>query len=348
MSKKIAVLGTGATGSVIGGLLTAAGHDVTMIDQWAAHVDAMQSQGFQMAIQEEEFTVPVHALHLHQVCQLDHQFHIVFLACKSYDTLWMGQLVLPYLKSDGVLVSAQNSLNDGWIAPLVGPTRAIGCVLTMSSEVFQPGRVKRNTALDRTTFTLGELTGRRTPRLAELQEILSAAGKTETTTNLWGARWSKLVFNSTVAPVCALAGIGPAQLTGGDERVRCCLALGREALLVGQAQGYTMEPIFGLSMEEAIASPQSMIDNLVKASQAEGREARSFFHQEILKGRRTEVDYINGLVAAKGRENGVPTPMNQAAVTLVKALERGELEPNPTNIHPLESEGSVSSHRNLG
>ena len=334
--KKIAVLGTGGTGSVIGGMLTVAGHDVVLIDQWGAHVEAMQARGLFMSIAGEEFTAPVRALHLYEVCTLEHKFDIVFLACKSYDTLWLTQLILPYLKDDGILVSSQNSLNDEWIAPLVGPTRAIGCVLTMSSEVFEPGQLKRNTAMDRTTFVLGELHGRITPRLQELQQILSAAGKTELTANLWGTRWAKLVFNCIVAPVCALAGVGPAHLTAAPERVRVCLELGREALLVGQAQGYQMEPVFGLSMEDAARSPEALVDNLVKASQAEGREARSFFHQDILKGRRTEVDYINGLVARKGRESGVATPMNDAAVAMMKRLERGEMGPAPENIGALE------------
>ena len=227
-TRKIAVVGTGGTGSVIGGMLTVAGHDVVMIDQWGAHVDAMKANGLHMSIAGEEFTSPVRALHLYEVCTLEDSFDVVFLACKSYDTLWLTQLILPYLKDDGVLVSTQNSLNDEWIAPVVGPTRDIGCVLTMSSEVFEPGHLKRNTAMDRTTFVLGELHGRITPRLQELQSILGAAGKTELTTNLWGTRWSKLVFNSIVAPVCALAGVGPAHLTDAPERIRVCLELGRE------------------------------------------------------------------------------------------------------------------------
>ena len=99
-----------------------------------------------------------------------------------------------------------------------------------------------------------------------------------------------------------------------------------------KAQGYSMEPVFGLSMEEAIVSPESLVDNLVRASQAEGAEARSFFHQDILKGRRTEVDFINGLVSRKGREAGVPTPMNDGAVELMHELERGDLSPDPVNI----------------
>ena len=90
-TKKIAVVGTGGTGSVIGGMLTVAGHDVVMIDQWGAHVDAMKANGLHMSIAGEEFTSPVRALHLYEVCTLEDSFDIVFLACKSYDTLWLTQ-----------------------------------------------------------------------------------------------------------------------------------------------------------------------------------------------------------------------------------------------------------------
>ena len=131
--------------------------------------------------------------------------------------------------------------------------------------------------------------------------------------------------------------LGPAHLADAPERVRVCLELGRESLLVGQAQGYSMEPVFGLSMEEAIASPESLVENIVKVSRFEGRGARSFFHQDVLKGRPTEVDFINGLVCRKGIESGVPTPANDAAVEFVKRLERGELSPDPVNVVRLES-----------
>jgi 2-dehydropantoate 2-reductase len=292
----------------------------------------MKDVGLHMATREEEFTVRVHALHLHEACLIPHQFDIVFLACKSYDSMWMTQLIEPYLKSDGILVSSQNSINDEWVAPIVGQTREIGCVVTMSSEVFEPGHLKRNTAMEHTTFTLGESHGRITPRLLELQAILNDAGKTEVTGNLWGKRWSKLTFNSITAAVCAISSAGPAIVMDDPRRVRCCLALGAETLKVGQALGYNMEPVFGLSMEEAIESPDKLVASFTNSARTEGLEARSFFQQDVLKGRKTEVDYINGLVARKGQEAGVPTPMNEEAVKIVKKLETGELVPDPENI----------------
>jgi 2-dehydropantoate 2-reductase len=186
--------------------------------------------------------------------------------------------------------------------------------------------------MEHTTFTIGEAHGRITPRLLELQEILNDAGKTEVTGNLWGKRWSKLTFNSITAAVCAISGAGPAIVMDDPRRVRCCLALGAETLKVGQALGYNMEPVFGLSMEEAIESPDKLVASFTDSARTEGLEARSFFQQDVLKGRKTEVDYINGLVARKGQEAGVPTPMNEEAVKIVKKLETGELVPDPENI----------------
>ncbi|MDA0769013.1 MAG: hypothetical protein O2821_02175 [Chloroflexi bacterium] len=163
-------MGTGGTGSTIGGLLTKAGHDVTIIDQWPDHVNTMKNVGLHMSTREEDFTVRVHALHLHEVCNITEQFDIVFLACKSYDSLWMTQLIEPYLKSDGVLISAQNSINDEWVAPIVGQTREIGCVITMSSEVFEPGHLKRNTAMQPKIMLFDEPTSALDPEM--IKEVL--------------------------------------------------------------------------------------------------------------------------------------------------------------------------------
>ena len=86
MGKKIAVVGTGGTGSTISGLLTKAGHDVTMIDKWPDHVTSMVASGLHIATQEEDFRVPVHAIHLHEVSDLRESFDIVFFPSDHFDT----------------------------------------------------------------------------------------------------------------------------------------------------------------------------------------------------------------------------------------------------------------------
>jgi len=115
VGKKIAVLGTGAIGSSVGSDLTRAGEDVWLIDQWPAHVEAMKSKGLHIQMVDGDLHVQVRALHLCEVCSLKHKFDVVFLTCKSPDSIWLTQFIKPYLASDGVLVSLQNSLNDEWL-----------------------------------------------------------------------------------------------------------------------------------------------------------------------------------------------------------------------------------------
>src|ERR1700709_2746829 len=122
MSLKIAVLAPGGIGASVGGLLTRAGHDVTLIDQWVAHVEAMKANGLKMTIgtrqePEGEFIVPVNAVHLYEVAPMRPEFDIVFLTAKSYDTVWLVEFIKPFLKPEGILVCMQNSINEEWIGP---------------------------------------------------------------------------------------------------------------------------------------------------------------------------------------------------------------------------------------
>ncbi len=336
MDKKIAVLGAGAIGGSAGADLTRAGHDVVLIDQWPAHVEAMKASGLRVIMPDEELHAPVRAYHLCDVCCLYQQFDIVFLAAKSYDSCWMAEFIKPYLKPDGVLVSVQNGLNDEWIAPIVGMTRDIGCVVELSAEVFTPGTVQRNTAHARTWFGLGELHGRITPRLRELENIMSCVGKVSVTTNIWGAKWTKLINSSMVLGPLGVLGLKPWDATE-PAVLDLCLTLGRETTAVGTALGYTIEPIFGSSPEEFTGSTEEILEkNLRKIMNVVGQKGRGVVIQDQLKGRYSEVDYLNGLVVRKGKEAKVPTPANEAVTQIARRIDRGELKPGRSNLELVE------------
>ncbi|MFC2025202.1 ketopantoate reductase family protein [Chloroflexota bacterium] len=340
MDKKIAVLGTGALGSPIGGLLTGAGHDVVLIDQWAAHVEAMKAHGLRITIgprnsPEAEYVVPVCAYHLCEVCTLHQQFDIVFLACKSYDTRWMAQFIEPYLKPDGVLVSVQNSLNDEWIVPIIGDDRDIGCVLTGGGEMLGPGHVWRDRSMEHPYYALGELHGKVTPRLEEVVRILSDAGKTRITTNIWGAKWSKLAANSMSSALSALTDKRSWELIDAPNFLPTCVRLGKEAVQVGITLEYNMETVSGLTAEDMLNSPEEAAVSRIRASSRGASEgAITMVQYDIRNGRPTEVGgYLNGLVVRKGVEAGVPTPVNEAVTALVLRMERGELRPDVSNLN---------------
>jgi 2-dehydropantoate 2-reductase len=159
MGKAMAVLGAGAIGSSTAADLTRAGLDVTIIDQWPAHVEAMKAGGLHVRRKDGDFAVPVRAFHLCDLASINHDFDMVFLAAKSNDTRWLTELIKPYLAEDGVLVGLQNGMNDDAIASIVGRGRTVGCVVELQAELFTPGQIQRNTTHEGTWFTVGELDG---------------------------------------------------------------------------------------------------------------------------------------------------------------------------------------------
>lgn len=341
MSRKIAVLGAGAIGSSVGADLTLAGHDVVLIDQWPAHVEAMRARGLRVMMGDGELHTPVQAYHLCDVSSLDTQFDVVLLAAKSYDTRWMAELIKPYLKSDGFVVGMQNGMNDETLVSVVGYGRTVGCVLELSAEVFTPGLVQRNTTHQSTWLGFGELHGRVTPRLKELESMMRCVAKVSITTNIWGAKWAKLVNSSMILSVFGMLGLQSWQATDIPEVFKLSIQVGRETMAVGAALGITMEPIFGFSAEELRGSTDEVVEKLLRAVLGHlgpsARNARGVVLQDYAKGRYTEVDYLTGIVVRKGKEANVPTPANEAVQHVNRQIRLGVLKPERSNLARVEN-----------
>ena len=337
MFERIAVMGVGAIGGIIGGYLTRAGHDVTLIDQWGANVEKIKRDGLHVTAQDEDFTVPANIVHLGEACNITEPFDAIFLAMKSYDTIWATHFILPLLKPTGVVISAQNGINDDRIAPIVGFSRTIGCVITLGAGMYDPGNPIRTSVTSRLAFYLGELSGVKTARIQALADLMSDIGPTKITTNLWGERWAKLAVNSMANPICALTG-----LTSGESRstpgvVDITVKIGAEVVRVGTALGVSIEPINGVPAELYVRADEDAeaLEELKSSLAETARElgaGRPSMLQDVIKGRRTEIDYLDGYVAARGREVGVPTPACDAITELIKKVERGELKSETGNI----------------
>jgi 2-dehydropantoate 2-reductase len=337
--EKLAVLGAGAIGSVIGAYLTRAGRNVTLIDPWPAHVEAMRRDGLKVTAQDEAFTVKVSAVHLADVCALRERFDAVFLAVKSYDSVWAAAFIEPYLTPMGVLLSAQNGINEDRVAPIIGYPRTLGCVVTIGAGLYEPGHVTRTSAPGRAAFTLGELNGMLTPRLNELVKLLAPAGPTSTTTNLWGERWAKLIVNCMANALAGITGMNNIEMRESPEVFAITVKIASEALTVAQMLGVHVEPVGGIAAQVYLDAGRGVgLDALRTAWVERGKSVgagRPSLLQDILKGRRTEVDHLNGYVVRKGREIGVPTPMNEAIVEVTRRLESRELPQGRANLHLL-------------
>ncbi|HYB42676.1 MAG TPA: 2-dehydropantoate 2-reductase, partial [Candidatus Methylomirabilis sp.] len=288
------IIGAGAIGCVVGGLLTRAGRDVTLIDQWPEHVDAMKARGLRLSGTCGEHLIPVKALHLHEVQGLAELFDAVFIAVKSYDTEWAAQLALANLRSpDGVLVDFQNGINDERLAAVAGRERSLGCVITIGAGMYEPGHAVRtdNAAVG---FKVGEHDGADSPRARELARMLCDVAPAVVTTNLWGERWSKLTVNCMANPLAGLSGLGSAEVRSEPVPRRIAIHLAAEAIAVGRASGFEVEPIYGIDPQRFVDAAQgrgfAQVEEDIAKSARHLSGGRPSLLQDVMKGRRTEID----------------------------------------------------------
>jgi 2-dehydropantoate 2-reductase len=332
MNKKIAVLGTGANGSCVAADLAGAGLDVVLIDQWPAHVEAMRAEGLRIKLPEEERHIRVNAYHLCDLATLSEDFDVVFLVLKAYDTRWACEFIKPHLKDDGLLVGLQNAMTAGTIAEIVGPSRTLGCIVELSSEMFTPGLVQRNTDNEKTWFGVGSMDASTVGRENEIVEILAHVGRVSVSTDVLAGKWMKLVVNSMSMAPFAMLGLKLSEALDLPGVRELAVRVGSEALELGQHLGHRIEPIFGLKAEDLEGSNRLLENFLEKLNRDLGPNMRDCVAQDYVKGRYTEVDMINGLVVEESKRRGIPAPANAAMVEIARRIHSGALKPDPANL----------------
>jgi 2-dehydropantoate 2-reductase len=318
-----------------------------LIDPWPEHIDRINRNGLQLSNPVGTHTVKVPAIHLHEAQRLSkNPVDIAIIATKSYDTEWAAAMMKQYLKPDGFIVSMQNSINEERIAGIVGYGKTVGCVVSgISVDACEAGHIMRTRnpgGKAHNVFRVGEVHGRVTQRVKELAEMLSVVDGAKVTTNLWGERWTKLVVNCMHNGVSAATGLNSRMVAEQESPRRLSIRLACETIRVGKALGYDIETIRGMTVEKLLAACEgetgalkeieTILIESVKHRTETGRPSTA---QDILKGRRTEIDFLNGLVVQKGKAVGLATPLNEAITALVRRVENGELKPEPDTISGL-------------
>ena len=343
MTDRIAFVGVGAVGGSVAADLIESGVELQVFDQWPEHVEKMRSDGLSVTMPGHAVQVDVDAHHLCDLASIKPTFDIVFTAVDAYDARWVARLVEPYLAPDGVLVGIQNSMTIHDHEAAVGRARTVGCVVELSAEMFEPGVIKRNTDRVGTWIGLGELDGSVTPRVERLADLLSVAATTAVTSNIVGAKWTKLVANCMMMGPYLLFGLKEQEASRLPGMAAVSARLGAEAAAVGEALGYTLEPIFGLTADDFAGAdtPEAREAVLARALNTllhdVGSEALNTMIQDQLRGRRTEYQNINGLVASEGERLGIPTPASDAVTELSRQIEAGTREMTPDNLEVLQA-----------
>jgi 2-dehydropantoate 2-reductase len=347
MGNRIAIVGAGAVGGYAGAHMAQAGEDVTFIDMWPENVEAMRSKGLRITHLRDvpEFTVPVKAIHLTELQNTVKQkpFDIAFVCVKSYDTAWATMMIQQYLSPGGFVVSLQNCMNEETIAGIVGWGRVLGSIASsITVELVEPGYVRRASGKGgkaHTVYRVGEVHGRITERAKEIGRLTALSDSTHVTSNLWGERWSKLVTNGMANGLSACTGLVSKDILLNDTLRRFGARLGAEGVRVGQALGYELEEIHHMDPEIIAgagegnaAATKAYDDHRIAEANKGGGAHRPSMGQDMVKGRRTEIEFINGFIVDKAAPLGLATPANAALTEIVKRVERGEIAPDPKHI----------------
>ena len=259
--KRIGVFGAGAIGGVVGGLLSRAGHDVTLIDSWYEHIERIRSNGLIVINQESEYKCKPKAIHINNLQGIKEKFDIGIIAVKSYDTEWATHALKNYVKKDGFFVDFQNGINDLKISEIVGEEKTLGCIITISAVASKPGFAWRTDDRKDVCFKVGEVSGGVTERLKNFVSIMQCVGFSDYTEDLLGERWSKLMVNCMANPLAGLTGWGTSKVRSETITQNIAIQIASEVVKVAKSEGHKMGMIMGMD-------PDDFVDFLLYTSDA--------------------------------------------------------------------------------
>ena len=314
----------------------AAGLDVTLIDQWPEHVEAIRKNGITVNLPKRKFNVKVPTLHLCQVAEIKQPFDIVFLVVKAYDTKWACELIKSVLAKDGFIVGLQNGMTHEDIATIVGRERTIGAVIEIASNMWVPGETNRQNDVDESWFALGALELSQQPRVQEVAKLLRNSGRVEVMDDIRSAKWMKLVVNAAELIPSAIVNLplnDAARFPGMLEVMRLA---GYEAMQAALEDGAKIIPIIGMppvTTNHPERYVDQIFDEVLKTFSKSDTLVTSL--QDWRKGRRAEVQEVNGWVVDILKSHGRTALMNQRVVEIALEIEAGKREASPENAKDL-------------
>jgi 2-dehydropantoate 2-reductase len=302
---KICMLGSGALGSALGGVLTEGGNDVWLIDAWAEHVDAMNRQGLTLRDGGVDRTVKVKA---RAAADAIGPADLIVVLVKSYHTREAIEKAGAIIGPDTAVMSLQNGLgHEEILVDVVGKGRVLAGKTYAGGVLLGPGHVIAGTRGKHTH--IGELDGRITERSKTIADTFTRAGlPTEVSTNIMGTMWDKLLINVATGALSGITRLPYGDLYSVPELRDCALAAVAEGIAVAKTLGVQL-------------TSDRPEDAWSLAAEGLPKEFKTSMLQSIEKGAPTEIDFINGSVVRWGERAKVPTPVNRALVACVKGIE---------------------------
>ena len=338
-----AIYGAGSIGTILGAYLTKGGLNVDLISRNAGHISNLKANGAHIT-GTVEMKVPVMALLPGEITK---KYSLIFLVTKTTDNNNTIKDCAALLTPDGVICTLQNGLPEMAVAEVIGEDRTYGCAIAWGTTMKGNGVCELTSEPDSLSFSLGSFSRNPdTHRLEIIKDILSLMGKVEIEQNFIGARWSKLLINSSFSGISAVLGCTFGDAAKNRESRRCIQQIIKECIDVSRKAGIKMEPVQGkdicklLDYNTGIKRYLSFM--IIPLAIRKHRLLKASMLQDLEKGRLCEVDGINGVICSYGEKYNHPTPFNDMVVKVIHEIEEGRAKPGFENLVRFRKPDKVS------
>lgn len=333
---KIAILGSGSLGIIIGGLITKSrNYDVDLIDINKENVAALNNDGAKIK-GYLDLSIPVTAK---QPKNLNDKYDLILLLTKQTYTHDSLHSILPFMHKNSLVCTLQNGVPEDHVASIVGEHNTVSGAVGFGATWLGPGTSELTTikkSLEKHAFTIGEIDGRITSRIKKVQEVLSAVGECEISPNIKGVKWSKLLMNATFSGVSTALGCTFGDVLNNSIAMNAVANIADETIKVAHAHHIKLAEIDGINFEylelDNIDDINEKLDFYYEVWEPH-KNLKASMLQDLEKGVKTEIEYINGFVSKMGREVGILTPYNNLVSRFVNESESRKTVPNfDTNV----------------
>lgn len=322
MPESVVIWGSGAIGGTIGAFLRRAGHEVLFVDVVPEHVAAIAAGRLRVEGPVADFTTGGPAALPEQVQE---RHRLIILAVKAHHTEAATRALLPHLAEDGAVVSCQNGLNELTIAGIVGRNRTIGAFINFYADYMGPGHIA---FAKRGAVVVGELDGRRTPRLEALHHLFrDFEPDAVLSDNVIGYLWGKAGYGA-ILKASALTNDTMADFIGAPERRILIERLVQEILAVASAEGVTplgfdgFDPIAFLQRDAT--GIEASMQRMERFNRGSAKARSGIWRDLAVRKRQTDVAAQLAPVQAAARRHGLQTPIADRLVELIGEIEQGK------------------------
>ena len=330
--RRYALYGAGSLGTVLGAYITKNGGQIDLINRNKAHVEALRANGA-IINGTVDMTVPVSAL---TPDEMRGKYDVILLLTKQLLNQEVVTFLCDYLTDDGVIVTLQNGLPEPGIAEIVGSHRTMGCVVEWGAALTAPGVCTLTSEVDSLSFHMGKMDGITEEKFNEVKALLELMCPVHEESNLIGARWSKLLINATFSGLGTVVGGVFGDVSENKDARKVAIRCMKECIDVGHAAGAEFAPVQGKNITALFyykgAIKRTLATMLIPIAMKKHRNIEPSMLQDLKKGKKCEIDAINGVVCEWGRKCGVKTPINDRIVEIIKKCQSGEMKACAENI----------------